>query len=168
MSSSSPFPTVRARSGLATRITCWYCSFLNATSRLQSPFLLFVRLYWGWQFIQTGIGHLGHLTRVTSFFASLGLPFPHLTAAFVGTIELAGGTLLVLGLLTRVTGLVLTINMMMAYLTADRDSLLSFFSDPGKFYEADPFTFLFVALIVLIFGAGFFSIDYWLANRRRS
>ncbi|MBT9329912.1 DoxX family protein [Paracidobacterium acidisoli] len=168
MGSSSSSTAASDRSGFAGKISCWYCSFLSATAKLRSPFLLFVRLYWGWQFIQTGIGHLGHLTRVTSFFASLGLPFPHFTAAFVGTIELAGGILLVLGLLTRVTGLVLTVNMVMAYLTADRDALLSFLSDPGKFYEADPFTFLFAALIVLIFGAGFFSLDYWLAHRSRN
>ena len=43
----------------------------------------------------------------------------------------------------------------------------SFFSDPGKFYVADPFTFLFVSLIVLIFGAGFFSLDYFFTHRRK-
>jgi putative oxidoreductase len=57
--------------------------------------------------------------------------------------------------------------MLMAYITADREALGSFLSDPGKFYNADPFTFLFASVIVLIFGAGFFSMDYLLAHRRR-
>ena len=49
--------------------------------------------------------------------------------------------------------------MFMAYVTADREALLSVFSDPGKFYNADPFTFLMASVLVLMFGAGFFSID---------
>ena len=33
------------------------------------------------------------------------------------------------------------------------------FSDPDKFAKADPFPFLLAALIVLVFGAGRFSVD---------
>jgi hypothetical protein len=58
----------------------------------------------------------------------------------------------------------LTINMLVAYITADREALSSIFSDPGKFYAADPYTFLFAALVVLIFGAGFLSLDGMLAR----
>ncbi len=53
----------------------------------------------------------------------------------------------------------LTIDMIVAYITADRVALHSFFSDPGKFYNADPYTFLFAALLILIFGPGRFSVD---------
>jgi putative oxidoreductase len=53
----------------------------------------------------------------------------------------------------------LTVNMLVAYVTADREALGSIFSDPGKFYAADPYTFLFASLIVLIFGAGYLSVD---------
>jgi putative oxidoreductase len=62
-------------------------------------------------------------------------------------------------------GLMLAVDMFVAYWTADHDALVSIFSDAGKFYVADPFTFLFVALIVLIFGAGLFSADTILAKR---
>jgi putative oxidoreductase len=126
-----------------------------------------VRLYWGWQLLQSGWGKLHHLGRVTEFFASLNLPVPHLTAAFVSGVEFFGGILLMLGLATRLTGMILTINMLMAYITADREALSSVLSSPDKFYNADPFTFLFAAVIVLVFGAGFFSLDYLLAHRRR-
>ena len=60
---------------------------------------------------------------------------------------------------SRFTGLVLSINMFVAYWTADREALKSIFSDPGKFYLADPYTFLFASLMILIFGAGLFSLD---------
>jgi putative oxidoreductase len=46
-----------------------------------------------------------------------------------------------------------------AYITADREAFLSFFADPGKFYNADPFIFLFIGLLILIFGPGKFSAD---------
>jgi putative oxidoreductase len=49
--------------------------------------------------------------------------------------------------------------MLVAYITADREALASFFTDPGKFYAADPYTFLFASILVLIFGAGLFSAD---------
>jgi putative oxidoreductase len=42
--------------------------------------------------------------------------------------------------------------MVVAFLTADGEALLSFFSNPGKFYGAAPYTFLFAALLILIFG----------------
>jgi putative oxidoreductase len=82
----------------------------------------------------------------------------------VSNVEFFGGVLLILGLASRITGLTLTINMLVAYITADREALGSIFSDPGKFYAADPYTFLFAALIVLIFGAGFLSVDGMLAR----
>ena len=53
----------------------------------------------------------------------------------------------------------------MAYITADREGLMSVFSDPGKFYNADPFTFLMASLIVFIFGAGSISLDCLLQSK---
>ena len=136
-----------------------YRLFENAASHLQSPLLLAVRLYWGWQFAQSGWGKLHNIPHVTDFFASLNIPFPHANAVLVSNLEFFGGILLIVGLATKFTGLVLTGNMLVAYVTADREALSSIFSDPGKFYVADPYTFLFASLIVLIFGAGLFSLD---------
>jgi putative oxidoreductase len=133
-------------------------------SLLQSPFLLAIRLYWGWQFAQTGWGKLNHLAKITGFFASLGIPFPAFNAHFVAGLEFFGGLLLILGLASRLTGLLLAGNMLVAYWTADHEALVSIFSDPGNFYVADPYTFLFASLMVLIFGAGIFSVDAFIAK----
>ena len=138
----------------------------RTAASLQSPFLLAVRLYWGWQFVQDGWGKLNHLAKVTDFFASLGLPAPGLTAAFIGGLELAGGILLAIGLGSRLISLLLTGNMLMAYITADREALFSIFSDPDKFYGAAPYTYLFASLIVLIFGPGKFCVDAILTRKR--
>jgi len=126
---------------------------------LQSPFLLAIRLYWGWQFAQTGWGKMHNIAKITGFFMSLHIPFPAFSACFISGLEFFGGLLLILGLATRPVGFLLAANMMVAYWTADHDALTSVLADPGKFYAADPYTFLFASLMVLVFGAGALSVD---------
>lgn len=141
------------------RLRSLYQRVFRAADYLQSPFLLLVRLYWGWQLIDSGWGKLHNLEKVTDFFTSLGLPVPAQMAVFISCVELFGGIFLALGLLSRLTALALTVNLITAYVTADREALFSIFSDPDKFYAAAPYTFLIASLIVLIFGAGKFSLD---------
>ena len=76
-----------------------------------------------------------------------------------------GGILLIVGLGSRLIALPLVIDMIVAYIAADREALGQVFSNPGKFYAADPFTFLLASLIVLIFGPGKFSLDAMLAGK---
>jgi putative oxidoreductase len=142
-----------------------YAQFRRAASSLQSPFLLLVRLYWGWQFAQSGWGRLHHLPQATQFFASLHIPFPGANVVFISSLEFVGGILLILGLASRFISLLLVCDMMVAYLLSDREALRSIFSDPGKFYNADPYTFLFASLMILIFGPGRLALD-WLLRRR--
>lgn len=155
------------KASLIGKISELYCIFKHHAARLESPFLLLVRLYWGWQFTQTGWGKLHSLSHVRDFFASLGIPAPGLTAPAVASLEFFGGILLLFGLASRLTGFLLACNMLVAYITSDRQALESILSDPGKFYIADPFTFMFASLIIFIFGAGFFSLDYFFTHRRK-
>jgi putative oxidoreductase len=124
--------------------------------------LLVLRLVWGWQFLTTGLGKLENHARVTDFFTSLGIPAPGLNAWFVGGLEMAGGALLLLGLLSRPIALLLTGNMLVAYLAADRPALLGVFHDLDAFLKADPFWFLFVSVVVLTLGPGAISLDRFL------
>ncbi len=142
-----------------TRLWGWHDRFFGLVSYLQSPFLLFVRLYWGWQLAQNGWGKFHHLSNVAEYFGTLGLPMAAQMAVFISCLEFFGGIFLVLGLFSRITGLALTVNLIMAYVIGDREALLSFFSDPDKFIAAAPFAFLIVSLIVLIFGPGKISVD---------
>jgi putative oxidoreductase len=147
-----------------------YAQYVNGANSLQSLFLLAVRVYWGWQFFQTGWGKLHRLPQVVQFFTSLGIPMPALNAYFVSGLEVVGGILLAIGLGGRLIALPLAFDMVIAYVTADREALGSIVSDPGKFYNADPFTFLMASLVVLIFGSGLFSVDASIARQwhRRS
>src|ERR1700752_3868504 len=153
---------------LITKIRQWHDQFCGVVSYLHSPFLLFVRLYWGWQLAQSGWGKLHHLANVAEYFGSLDLPMPAQMAVFIACVEFFGGIFLALGLVSRMTGLVLTVNLTMAYVIGDREGLLSFFSDPDKFIAAAPFAFLIASLIVLIFGArkisGDTAITFFLAS----
>lgn len=155
---------------LLTTLHAWHEKFFHYLDYLQHPFLLFVRLYWGIQLMQSGWGKLHNLDKVTDFFTSLSLPMPHQMAIFISCVEFFGGLFLALGLLSRVTSLVLTINMLMAYITADKEALHSIFSDPDKFAAAAPYVFLVAALIILLAGPGIFSLDalidrfFWKSN----
>ncbi|HEX4039997.1 MAG TPA: DoxX family protein [Acidobacteriaceae bacterium] len=151
-------------SGLTARL---YRRYQLASAMLESPFLLVIRVFWGWQFAQSGWGRLHHLDTATGFFASLGVPAPHFTVICVSLLELIGGILLIAGLATRFIGLLLAGDMVVAYLLSDHEAIRSLFSsDPTRFYTADPFTFLYAALIALVFGAGRYSVDYLIWRRQ--
>jgi putative oxidoreductase len=137
----------------------YYELLIRIASGLQSPFLLGIRLYWGWQFVQTGWGKLSDIHKVVGFFTGLGIPAPALNAWFVSGLEFGGGLLLIVGLGSRLIALPLVIDMIAAYITADREALFSIVSSPDKFMAAAPFTFLVASLIVLIFGPGKVSLD---------
>ena len=154
-------------SNLRNQIERLYDLFLRIMSSLQSPFLLLVRVYWGWQLSQNGWAKLHNLPHVTEFFQSLGIPAPGPTATFVSSFEFVCGILLALGLLTRIAALGLTIDMLTAYWTADHEALRSFISDPDKFQNAASFIYLFVALLILIFGPGKFALDTLLKRSMR-
>jgi len=143
-----------------------YALYLRVLNSLQSPLLLAIRLYWGWQFAQTGWGKLHNLDRVTQFFTTLNIPAPHLNAIVCALVEFVGGILLALGLGSRIVSLFLFVNMSVAFLTADLDAVKQIFSDPDKFYIADPYTFWFAALLILIFGPGKFALDTLLAKSK--
>jgi len=136
-----------------------YLRLLKVLNSLQSPLLLVVRLYWGWQFWQAGWGKLQDISKPIGFFTDLGIPFPVFNAWLVSLLECGGGILLFLGLASRLISIPLVVDMTVAYLTADREALKSIFSEPGKFYRADPYTFWFAALLIMIFGPGAISLD---------
>jgi putative oxidoreductase len=145
-----------------------YNRLIQASCSLQSPFMLAVRLYWGWQFMQTGRGKLTNIGKVIHFFTDLGIPAPALNAYFVSGLEFGGGLLLVLGLGSRLIALPLAIDMIVAYILADREALFSVISNPDKFTAAAPYTFLVASLLVVIFGPGKVSVDTLLTAQVRA
>ena len=88
---------------------------------------LLTRLLLGMAFYQTGSGKWSDIDKPTSFFKDLGIPFPRANATFIATLELVGGICLILGLGTRIVALLLSASMVVALLTADKDSFVKNF-----------------------------------------
>jgi len=112
-------------------------------------------------------------------FAKIGIPNPEVMAPFVGVVEIVGGTLLLLGLLTRLAAIPLIINMLVAILSTKIPILLghgfwgfSLRSVPyggfwGMAHEArTDFSMLLGSIFLLIVGAGALSLDARLGANR--
>jgi putative oxidoreductase len=150
---------------LARRVYGLHQTAAGLCNWLQSPLLLAIRLYFGITLAMSGWGKLHNIDQVTDFFTTLNLPMPHQTAIFVALVEFLGGIFFALGLLSRITSLVLLINMTVAYWTADREAFGHIFNDPDKFTAAAPYVYWFASLLVLILGPGSLALD-WLLGRR--
>lgn len=133
---------------------------------LSSYLLLLIRLYWGYQFALTGFGKLSNLDQIAAYFQSLGIPFPLQNAFLAGCTEMTGGVLLFLGLFSRIATIPLFFLLMVAYVSADFDSIQILFRnfDPSQFFRRTPFLFTYAMVIIFCFGPGKFSLDYWLTG----
>ena len=135
---------------------------LNVTGALSFLAPLLTRLVIGVGFYYTGKGKLGDLGKVTEFFGSLGIPFAHANAVFVSALEFVGGICLVLGLGTRIFAFLLSGSMVVALLTADKDSLVQKF--PDSVTDVTSFTFLLFLIWLVLYGPGPLSIDKLLSK----
>src|SRR5258706_747129 len=72
----------------------------------------------GWIFVQSGWGKLHSLDQVVKFFTDLGIPAPQIQAPFAAGTEFVCGSLVLLGLATRVAALPLMAVMTVALSTA--------------------------------------------------
>ncbi len=131
----------------------------------QSLLLLLLRVVWGWGFVEAGWGKFHSLEKVTGFFTSLGIPAPGFHALLVATVETGCGLLLLMGLFARLAALPLIGTMIVAYFTAESESLHALLSaEYMKFFEAAPWPFLLACLLVLLFGPGRLSLDALLSR----
>lgn len=131
----------------------------RAMQSAQDVFLLFIRCYWGWQFFQSGFGKIKDMSGPIAYFAKLNIPMSEFAAYCDAGILLVGGPLLIVGFCARPVASALSLLMLGAYYFADTEALFSIFKDPDQFIAATPFSFLFAALIVWMFGAGRASVD---------
>jgi len=78
---------------------------------------LLLRLMAGGVFLWEGILKFEYVNQGVGRFTKLGMPFPHLTANFVGYLEIVGGLLLLSGLMTRLIAIPFIIEMIVAILS---------------------------------------------------
>ena len=98
---------------------------------------------------------------VAGGFAQMGIPFPAVVGPMVGLLEFFGGLALITGLLTRLVGAGLAVNMLGAFLLVHL---------PAGFFLPNGYEFVMLlgasAITLTLTGAGRYSIDALLGRRR--
>lgn len=129
--------------------------------------VLLIRLMVGAVFLSEGIQKFINTAEIGSGrFARIGLPSPELLAPVVGTFEIVCGVLLLAGLLTRLAAIPLIVVMLVAIYSTKIPILL----DKGFWSMAHEsrtdFAMLLGSVFLLITGAGAWSVDAMVAERR--
>jgi putative oxidoreductase len=142
--------TYRRLAGLAPLHTDWGIAVL----RVIVGFTFFMH---GWQkLFQFG------LPGVTNAFTQMGVPLPGVTAPLVSVLELVGGALLILGLLTRPAAILLAIDMLVATLLVHL---------PAGFFLPNGVAFVLLllagAVALVLTGPGAFAVDRIIAGSAR-
>lgn len=140
-----------------------YDRFVSGITRYISIPLLLTRLTIGIIFVQSGFGKLTHIADTTQFFVELGIPLPHLNAIFSSSTELLAGTFMVVGFLTRLSAIPLTIIMLVAIITAQATNVGSI----SEFVGLQEWDYIVMLSVILIAGPGKASIDYLLRRTPR-
>lgn len=128
---------------------------------LSSVALLLVRVSVGVVFAMTGWGKLHKLDDIIEFFRSLGIPAPELQAPFVAGLEFVGGSLLIVGLMTRLLAAPLIGTMVVAIITAKKDEIESL-TDVLGFIE---WHYLVFFVVLVLMGPGRLSLDHLLVKK---
>ena len=130
---------------------------------------ILIRLLVGWVFVSEGIQKfLFPDVLGVGRFTKIGIPAPQFFAPFVGVVEIVCGTMLILGLLTRLASLPLLIDISVAIATT-KIPMLSKAGFWATMHEArTDFCMLLGLLFLLIAGSGPFSIDQPLSHRKSS
>ena len=126
--------------------------------------LLVVRVSAGVALIAVSLSKFTRHEALVDSFERYGLPWPDASVYMAGTVELGGGLLLLVGLLTRVAAAVVAINMTVALLTGGR-------VDVDVYHVGLGSVLLLAALFLVWAGSGPLSIDERLiatATRQRT
>jgi putative oxidoreductase len=139
---------------------------------------LLIRIMAGAVFLSEGVLKFVYANQGVGRFTKLGMPVPAFTSAFVGVLEIAGGLLLILGLLTRALAIAFIIEMVVAILSTKISLYLG--TSPLPAPPAPPragfwavmhetrsdFAQLLNCAFLLIVGPGPWSLDALLQKRR--
>ncbi len=122
--------------------------------------LLLVRLLVGGVFFSEGIQKFLYPSALgVGRFAKIGIPAPAVMAPFVGVVETVCGTLVVLGLVTRLAAIPLIVDMLVAFATTK----IPIFIKSGFWAMAHEartdYCMLLGSIFLLLVGSGRLSID---------
>ena len=129
--------------------------------------IVLIRALVGWVFLSEGIQKfLFPESLGVGRFVKIGIPWPQVMAPFVGVVEIVCGSLLLLGLIARLATLPLLIDIAVA-LYSTKIVALAKNGFWGTLHEARTDVSMLLGLIfLLLVGAGAWSLDAWLAEKR--
>lgn len=129
--------------------------------------ILLVRVLVGWVFLSEGIQKFLFPDSLgVGRFVKIGIPWPQVTAPFVGVVEIVCGTLLLIGFLTRLATVPLLIDICVALYST---KIATFAKNGfwGALHEARTDVSMLLGLVfLLLVGGGSLALDAWLASRR--
>ena len=122
--------------------------------------LLFLRLVTGWIFLSEGIQKFLYPAALgAGRFAHISIPYPHLSAPFVGLVEILCGTLLILGVRTTLVAVPLLIDISVAIVTTKWPMLRHQGFWSAMHESRVDLAMFFSLLAILLLGPGSLSID---------
>ena|SRR5437667_4569300 len=129
--------------------------------------ILLIRVLVGWVFLSEGIQKFLFPDSLgVGRFVKIGIPWPQIMAPFVGVVEIVCGTLLLIGLLTRLATVPLLIDIAVALYST---KIVTFAKNGfwGTLHEARTDVSMLLGLIfLLLVGGGSLTLDARLASRR--
>ena len=141
---------------------------------------LFLRLMAGGVFFWEGLLKFVYTNQGVGRFTKLGIPFPHVTATFIGGLEIVGGLLLISGPATRLIAIPFVVEMIVAILTTKIALFLG--TSPLPLPPAPPkigiwavlheirsdYAQILTTLFLLVNGPGKWSLDAVLERKRKN
>src|SRR6266478_3425818 len=129
--------------------------------------ILLIRILVGWVFLSEGIQKFLFPDSLgVGRFVKIGIPWPQVMAPFVGVVDIVCGSLLLIGVMTRLAAIPLLIDICVA-LYSTKIVTLAKNGFWGTLHEArTDLSMLFGLIFLLPVCAGAWSLDAWLAERR--
>jgi putative oxidoreductase len=146
---------------------------LQGSSDFEQYAILLVRVSLGLFFAISGANKLfvaGSRQTMYETLVEAKVPFPHLMTYFVSGVELVGGSLMIVGFLSSPACLALLVDMLVAILTTKLSGMpkgLSPLNWLDDFLYLPEVLYVLFFILLICFGPGEFSIDYWLAGKLR-
>ncbi len=147
--------------GLVEKLDAPAQTMSELLSKLQAPFLLFIRIYVAWVFLKAGMHKIGDWeTTLVLFEYEYQVPLLNFElAAYLATFgELVFPVILIAGLGTRFTAIALSIINIIA--------VVSYYTTLAK-GAGLVWHYLWGSMLLtsIIYGGGMFSLDYWLKSK---
>lgn len=146
---------------------------LVGSSDLEQYAILLVRVSLGLFFAISGANKLfvaGSRQTMYETLVEAQVPFPHQMAYFVSGVEFVAGSLLTVGFLSSLVCVTLLVDMLVAILTTKLSTMpkgLSPLNWLDDFLYLPEVLYVLFFILLICFGPGKFSVDYWLAGKLR-